>query len=187
MQFLFALIPFVALASAYQITSPGGAAGWTTAGPNVVTWQRVSTDAANFTLLLVNQAKTPTYSQVLAALVDGTLGNFTVSPPSTGYPTGSGFQVNFVADTSDLSTIYAQSGQFTIGQATTTASALSTPITSFTPTTAVPTTTDTNTGTDLNPTGSLTNTTAPSKNGADRITAAGSAGLIFGALAAIVL
>jgi hypothetical protein len=189
MQFFFALIPFVALASAYQITSPGGAAGWTTAGPNVVAWQRVSTDALNFTLVLSNQAQTPSYSQVLAALVDGTLGTFTVSPPSTGYPTGNGFQVNFVQDTEHLSTIYAQSTQFAIAQATTTASSLSTATTPFTPTNPVATTTDTSTdtNTDLNPTGSLTNTTAPSKNGADRMAVAGSASLIFGALAAIVL
>ena len=57
MHFLFALIPFVALASAYQVTSPGGAAGWTTAGPNVLTWQRVSTDALNFTIVLNNQVR----------------------------------------------------------------------------------------------------------------------------------
>jgi hypothetical protein len=40
---------------------------------------------------------------------------------------------------------------------------------------------------DLNPTDSATNTTAPGKNGADRITAAGSTGLIFAALVAFFL
>jgi hypothetical protein len=40
---------------------------------------------------------------------------------------------------------------------------------------------------DLNPTDSATNTTGSSKNGADRITAAGSTGLIFAALAAFFL
>ncbi|KAH9071572.1 Ser-Thr-rich glycosyl-phosphatidyl-inositol-anchored membrane family-domain-containing protein [Lactarius deliciosus] len=182
MQFFFTLLSFVALASAYQVTSPGGSSGWTIAGPNVVTWQRVSTDPLNFTIVLSNQARTPSYQQVLAALIDGNLGKFTVSPPSTGFPTGTGFQVNLVKDSENLSTIYAQSQQFAIVQATTTTSSSLTATTPFT--TRVATNTDTNT--DLNPTGSLTNTTAPS-NGADRITAAGSAGLVFGVLAAMVL
>jgi len=187
MQFFFALIPFLALASAYQVTSPGGAAGWTTAGPNVVTWQRVSTDQQNFTIVLSNQARTPSYQQVLAALVDGSLGKFTVSPPSTGFPTGSGFQVNLVNDTENLNTILAQSQQFSIVTATTTGSFSGT-IISSTPTSAgTPTdTNNANTGTDtntaLNPTGSTSKT-----SGAGRITAGGSAGLIFGALAALVL
>ncbi|KAI9467333.1 hypothetical protein BJY52DRAFT_1220048 [Lactarius psammicola] len=182
MQFFFTLLSFVALASAYQVTSPGGAAGWTIAGPNVVTWQRVSTDALNFTIVLSNQAQTPNYQQVLAALVDGTLGRFTVSPPSTGFPTGTGFRVNLVQDSQNLNTIYAQSEQFSITQPTTTVTSSRTTTTPFTSTSN----TLTNTDTDLNPTGSLTNTTAPS-NGADRMATAGSAGLIFGVLAAMVL
>ncbi|KAH9173333.1 hypothetical protein EDB89DRAFT_1850369 [Lactarius sanguifluus] len=122
MQFFFTLLSFVALASAYRVTSPGGSSGWTIAGPNVVTWERVGTDALNFTIVLSNQAQTPSYQQVLAALVDGTLGKFTVRPPSTGFPTGTGFQVNLVEDSESLSTIYAQSQQFSIVQATTTTS-----------------------------------------------------------------
>ncbi|KAH9042864.1 hypothetical protein EDB84DRAFT_899140 [Lactarius hengduanensis] len=183
MQFFFTLLSFVALASAYQVSSPGGSSGWTIAGPNVVTWQRVNTDALNFTIVLSNQARTPSYQQVLAALVDGTLGKFTVSPPSTGFPTGTGFQVNLVADSQNLNSIFAQSQQFSILQATTTTSSslTATPLFSTTPAA-----TNTDTNTDLNPTGSLTNTTAPS-NGADRISAAGSASLIFGVLAAMVL
>ncbi|KAH8982792.1 hypothetical protein EDB92DRAFT_1621215 [Lactarius akahatsu] len=181
MQFFFSLLSFVALASAYRVTSPGGSSGWTIAGPNVVTWERVSTDALNFTIVLSNQARTPSYQQVLAALVDGTPGKFIVRPPSTGFPTGTGFQVNLVEDSENLSTIYAQSQQFSIVQATTTTSSslTATPLTT-------PAATNTDTNTDLNPTGSLTNTTAPS-NGADRISAAGSASLIFGVLAAMVL
>ncbi|KAH9062288.1 hypothetical protein EDB87DRAFT_335143 [Lactarius vividus] len=186
MHFFFTLLSFVALASAYQVTSPGGSAGWTIAGPNVVTWQRVSTDALNFTIVLSNQARTPSYQQVLAALVDGNLGKFTVSPPSTGFPTGTGFQVNLVQDSQNLNTIYAQSQQFAIVQATTTTSSSLTATTPLFSTATTPVLTNTDTNTDLNPTGSLTNTTAPS-NGADRITAVGSAGLIFGVLAAMVL
>ncbi|KAF8270923.1 hypothetical protein EI94DRAFT_1569491 [Lactarius quietus] len=126
MKFFFTLISSIALASAYSISSPGGAAGWTTAGPNVVTWQRVSTDPLNFTIVLSNQNITPSYSQELNALVDGTLGNITCSAPSTGWPTGDGFQVNFVQDPTHLSTILAQSQQFSITQPNTTSTGLST-------------------------------------------------------------
>lgn len=57
MKSFFVLPSFVALAAAYSISSPGGSAGWTTAGPNIVTWTRVSTDALNFTLVLSNQVR----------------------------------------------------------------------------------------------------------------------------------
>ena len=59
-----------------------------------------------------------------------------------------------------------------------------TPTPTPTPTPAATTATDTG---KLNPTSSLTNTTAPGKNSADRITAAGSTSLIFAALAAFIL
>ncbi|KAI0306866.1 hypothetical protein B0F90DRAFT_1622260 [Multifurca ochricompacta] len=142
MHILFTLLSLIASAYAYQVITPGGASGWTTAGPNVVTWQRVDTDPRNFTILLVNQVGPsasspppplilmlltercimPLGSQVLAALVDGTLDTFTVSPPSTGYPTGTGFRVNLVVDSEHLDSILAQSQQFSIVQPNTTAS-----------------------------------------------------------------
>jgi hypothetical protein len=185
MKFFFTLPSFVALATAYQITSPGGATGWTTAGPNSVAWSRVSTDPLNFTIVLVNQNITPSYSQALDALVDGTLGNITVNPPSTGFPTGDNFQVNFVQDATHLSTILAQSTQFSITQSNSTSTTTSTPTTFATtnPTQTAGTGTDTNTN-DLNPTGTTNGT---SKNGAERTKAAGGVGLIFGVLAAMAL
>jgi hypothetical protein len=57
MRSLFALTAFVSSAFAYQILTPGTSNDWTTAGPNQVTWQQVSTDALNFTMLLVNQVR----------------------------------------------------------------------------------------------------------------------------------
>ena len=56
----------------------------------------------------------PPTSQVLAALVDGSLGTTNVNPPSGGWKTGKGFQVNLVKDAEDLNTILAQSPQFEI-------------------------------------------------------------------------
>lgn len=61
-------------------------------------------------------------SQILAALVDGTLGNTTLNPPSGGWPTGSGFRVNLVANDTQLDTILAQSNTFNITDATASAS-----------------------------------------------------------------
>ena len=102
-------------------------------------WTRVDTDPLNFTALLVNQVLVvsplpcPSFSfftqqisgfspQILAALVDGTLGKVNLNPPSGGWTVGSGFRVNLVKDANDLSTIYAQSLQFNITQGSASAS-----------------------------------------------------------------
>lgn len=52
--------------------------------------------------------------QVLAALVDGTLGSITANAPSGGWPIGVGFHVNLVQDADSLSTVLAKSPQFNI-------------------------------------------------------------------------
>ncbi|KAI0273168.1 hypothetical protein BGY98DRAFT_1189011 [Russula aff. rugulosa BPL654] len=188
MRSLFTLFTLVASACAYQILTPNNSSGWTTGGPNNVTWVRVSTDQPGFTMVLVNQDKTimPSGSEVLIATVDGTAGAIGVPVPSGGFPVGNGFQINFVNDTQHLNTILAQSNQFAITQSNTTTSSGANP--TITPATVVASNpTQTNSAGDLNPTDSATNTTTPAKNGADRITAAGSTGLIFAALAAFFL
>jgi hypothetical protein len=63
MRLLFTLFSLVASACAYQIITPGNSAGWTTGGRNNVSWQRVSTDQATFTMLLVNQVRSPSLSR----------------------------------------------------------------------------------------------------------------------------
>ena len=142
MRSIAALLAFAASALAFQVTQPTNATGWSTAGSNVVAWTSVSTDAANFTIVLVNQVRPPAVrhpqapisqkdrqnvfpptTQILAALVDSSLGNTTVNPPSGGWKSGAGFQVNLVKDDTDLNTILAQSPQFTIAAASTTQSA----------------------------------------------------------------
>jgi len=55
--FRFSLLTTLLLAApalAYTITSPGLDANWTSTGPNTLTWQRVSTDASTFAVILVN-------------------------------------------------------------------------------------------------------------------------------------
>jgi len=66
--------------------------------------------------------------QILAALVDGTLGKTSLNPPSGGWPTGANFRVNLVQDDSNLSAILAQSPEFTINA---TASTTGSFVTSF--------------------------------------------------------
>lgn len=56
----------------------------------------------------------PNGDQVLAALIDGRLDSITASPPSAGWPSGSGFVVNFVQDADSLSSILAHSDAFNI-------------------------------------------------------------------------
>jgi hypothetical protein len=63
MRSLFTLFSFVASACAYQIITPGNSNGWTTAGNNNVTWQRVSTDQTTFTMVLVNQVRSPSLAR----------------------------------------------------------------------------------------------------------------------------
>jgi hypothetical protein len=108
-------LPFVA--SAYQVLVPNSdpSGEWNTSGSQPLAWSRVDTDPLNFTVILVNQASNPQVDQVLAALVDGTLLSTIVNPPSEGWPSGNGFQVNLVSSTSN-STILAQSTKFTINQ-----------------------------------------------------------------------
>lgn len=57
MRSIAVLLALAASALAYQVTEPDSVTGWTTAGSNVVSWDKVSTDAANFTIVLVNQVR----------------------------------------------------------------------------------------------------------------------------------
>ncbi len=129
---------------AYQVTSPGNSQGWTTEGSQLATWTRVDTDPLNFTAVLTNEVRSleiifptlvltvakdrsvmPQNNQILAALVDGTLGQIRLNPPNGGWPTGKAFRLNFCRDSQSLEAILAQSNQFDIGQ--TTSVPLSTP------------------------------------------------------------
>jgi hypothetical protein len=63
MRSLFTLFSLVASACAYQILTPSQSVGWTTLGRNNVTWTRVNTDQATFTMLLVNQVRSPSLTR----------------------------------------------------------------------------------------------------------------------------
>ncbi|KAG1846803.1 hypothetical protein DFJ58DRAFT_798687 [Suillus subalutaceus] len=123
------LLASIASAFAYEVTSPGEGENWTTAGPNTLTWQRVDTDPLNFTAVLTNedlQVAMPQGPQVLNALVDGTLGSIVCNAPSGGWPTGSGYRVNFAANAENLDTLLAQSNQFNINSSSSSSTTTST-------------------------------------------------------------
>ncbi|KAJ2916421.1 hypothetical protein MD484_g4010, partial [Candolleomyces efflorescens] len=124
-------LSFLSTAFAFQVTRPSLTQGWTNNGPQTVTWDRVSTDATNFTIVLTNTNRQLLSSDVvLASLVDAVSANsMTVNPPSGGWPTpGGSYRVNLVRSPTETTTIYAQSTEFNItaGAATTTIASTST-------------------------------------------------------------
>jgi hypothetical protein len=69
----------------------------------------------------------PAGEEVLIATVDGNQNSIAVPAPSGGFQVGKGYQVNFVKDSQDLTTILAQSNQFSITQPNTTSSTTTSP------------------------------------------------------------
>ncbi len=70
----------------------------------------------------------PTNNLLLDSFVDATSANsISIPPPSGGLPVGGTFRVNLIKDQNDISTIYAQSDEFTItsGGSTTTSGSTS--------------------------------------------------------------
>ncbi|KAJ7240343.1 hypothetical protein B0H12DRAFT_1135037 [Mycena haematopus] len=106
----------VASVSAISIITPNSGQGWTNDGSNTITWSSVSTDKANFTIILENlNTTTAPQPQQLDALVNTADGHVTVNPPSEGWPAvGGNYIIKFVADTEDLDTQLVQSQPFSI-------------------------------------------------------------------------
>ncbi|GBE80016.1 hypothetical protein BKA93DRAFT_824664 [Sparassis latifolia] len=182
------LLAFAASAFALQVTSPTNSTGWSTSGNNTVSWVSVSTDPANFTIVLVNENEYPTYSQVLDALVVSSLGSVSVGAPSGGWVAGAGYQVNLVQDATRLDAVLAQSGDFTLQQSTSSSSSGSSSSSSGS-TLSVPTSSGTNSGQStgsgssgtLNPTSSDSSTNPTTTSGA--APAMGMQAVLFAALA----
>ncbi|TDL29215.1 hypothetical protein BD410DRAFT_680680, partial [Rickenella mellea] len=118
-----------ASALAYKVISPNGSQGWTTTGPNSITWQRdSSTDPQNFSVALTNPDRSIMQfdNQILLALVDGTNATSApVNPPSGGWPHGAGFKVNLLKDSEDVTSILASSDTFEIKAPNTTSTSSS--------------------------------------------------------------
>ncbi|OBZ76505.1 hypothetical protein A0H81_03768 [Grifola frondosa] len=113
MRSVAALLTFAVSAFAYSVTEPSNPTVWTNGdSTEVVSWTKVVTDPANFTIVLVNQHVDPPTQQVLATLVDGSMGSVAVIAPRA--VAGQRYQVNLVQDAQHLDSILAQSGEFTI-------------------------------------------------------------------------
>ncbi|KAF8174912.1 hypothetical protein BJ912DRAFT_39231, partial [Pholiota molesta] len=118
MRIVFILLMFLSSALAYGILIPNTDQGWTNQGVQPLEWQRVGTDRLNFSVVLINQDKSNFTPQLLGNVVDGTVGKTGCNPPQGGWPTGSGFRVNFVESATALNSILAQSNTFNITQST---------------------------------------------------------------------
>ena len=66
-------------------------------------------------LLLQDRSVLPVNNQILVNFVDATSQDaLSIAAPSGGFPVGGGFRINLIKDANDVSTIYAQSGDFNI-------------------------------------------------------------------------
>ncbi|KAJ2931699.1 hypothetical protein H1R20_g5522, partial [Candolleomyces eurysporus] len=122
-------LSLLSAAFAFQVTRPSLTQGWTNNGPQTVSWDRVSTDATNFTILLTNTNRQLLPSDVvLASVADAVAASSVmVPPPSGGWPAAGGsYRVNLVKSATELTTIYAQSTEFNITAGPATASSPST-------------------------------------------------------------
>ncbi|KAF9779520.1 hypothetical protein BJ322DRAFT_1113327 [Thelephora terrestris] len=84
-----------------------------------IAWTSVPTDPDSFSLQLANMAVSPSISIILKNNVSTAAGSTMVTAPSSGWPTGNGFQVNVVQISSNGTAILAQSPQFAINGTTT--------------------------------------------------------------------
>ncbi|KXN89610.1 hypothetical protein AN958_05477 [Leucoagaricus sp. SymC.cos] len=137
------LLALATSACAYTVTKPSGAQGWTNVGPQPASWNRVSTDPLNFSIILTNQDRAVLpQDQILVAQQDGvSTDTVNCNPPSGGWPLGKSFRINLVKSTEDQSTIYAQSDEFDIKAPNATSSTSLAITTPTTPIAAPPVTT----------------------------------------------
>jgi len=164
--FLFTLVTLVASACAYNITGPDSNVEWTTAGPNTVTWTKVSSDNSSIALVLVKPDNS-TFILVLAASADGNSGSYTVPSNNPVLPSGSNYRVRIVPE--DLNGILSDSQDFNITQSSTNTSST------------------TSSSSTASASGTSSSDNPSNKNSADRIIVAGSIGLILFALAVLIL
>ncbi|KAL5508387.1 hypothetical protein ACEPAH_6006 [Sanghuangporus vaninii] len=111
-------------ASALRVLAPNENEGWASTGSNTLSWERVSTDPTNFTVVLTNTDRSvlPENNQLLAAFVDATSAtSVSIDAPSGGFNVGGSYRVNLVKSQDDLDTIYAQSDEFDITAGTSSA------------------------------------------------------------------
>ncbi|TRM68117.1 hypothetical protein BD626DRAFT_564981 [Schizophyllum amplum] len=112
---ILASLSLAAFAAAFTVTQPSQKKGWTDCNSQTLKWDSVTTDASNFTVVLVNQDDSVLSEPVvLAENVDASKGSIDIDAPSDGWPSGDDFQVNLVQSKKQLTQIYAQSNMFDI-------------------------------------------------------------------------
>ena len=141
---LSAVLSLAATALALTVTSPGQDTTWdASTRSQSISWSSVATDPSNFTISLINmvrprgffsnwrsrllivrsvcvlQQSTPNVNVVLKQNVTTSSDSTSVDAPSSGWPTGQGFQINLVQQNPTGVNILAQSQQFNITGTTT--------------------------------------------------------------------
>ncbi|CDZ96786.1 hypothetical protein [Phaffia rhodozyma] len=120
MKFSYIIAPTALLASAvsaFTVITPNG---WTTTGPNQISYTSVDTDQTSFAAVLKASSGTTT---ILSESHNTSDGNFTVSATCSDlYSTGEGFVINFIMNSTSLNSILAQSQTFNITESTTSCS-----------------------------------------------------------------
>jgi len=123
---LSAALLFATTAFGLSVTSPVEGAFWDASqNTQTVGWNSVSTDPTNFTVVLVNMVVYPNTNAVLKQNVLTSSGSTSVTAPSSGWPTGKGFQINLVQNNPTGVAILAQSQQFNITGTSTPSSSVS--------------------------------------------------------------
>ncbi|KAF8435830.1 hypothetical protein L210DRAFT_2511746 [Boletus edulis BED1] len=106
---LLLALPFVA--ATFTVSTPDG---WTTGGTVTLMWTAATTDPSTFSIELVNTAFHDTFA--IANNVPTVNGQITVELPQV--PVLAGYTLSLFA-TTNVNDVYAQSGSFAIGGATT--------------------------------------------------------------------
>ncbi|ORY69114.1 Ser-Thr-rich glycosyl-phosphatidyl-inositol-anchored membrane family-domain-containing protein, partial [Pseudomassariella vexata] len=112
MQFLSYLALAAPIVSAIQFTSPTINSTLVKGAEYDVTWSTVDTDPTAFSIYLVNFVNWPPFYQQVAADVDTSLGEYSITVPC-GVDTSYGFQLNAINGT-NVYVIYAQTGKFSV-------------------------------------------------------------------------
>ncbi|EMD37778.1 hypothetical protein CERSUDRAFT_114442 [Gelatoporia subvermispora B] len=115
MRSIFVPLLLAGLAFGYVIVTPNSESGWTTEGPNAITWTKLATDPPEFSIILQSSIVGGIDELAIASGVDGNTGIFVVPPQEEGFPAGDGFHIDFVNATNN-SDIFAQSAPFSIIQ-----------------------------------------------------------------------
>lgn len=114
-----ALLALASGALALKVTSPDSNTIWSTGEKQTIEWETVSSDQSSFNIYLSNKATYPPTDVLLASDVQSSAGSYEVD--GSKLSNGDSYTINFTNGTK-TEQIYAQSNQFNVTEASSTAS-----------------------------------------------------------------